>query len=76
MTKIGSKITGNKISAIIIAKDEEDKIVDCLKSISWCDEIILVDTGSTDKTVVLAKKAKRGFMNIKVGVIVIGGMKD
>jgi glycosyltransferase involved in cell wall biosynthesis len=58
MTKIGSKITGNKISAIIIAKDEEDKIVDCLKSISWCDEIILVDTGSTDKTVVLAKKAK------------------
>jgi glycosyltransferase involved in cell wall biosynthesis len=58
MTKIGSKITGNKISAIIIAKDEEDKMVDCLKSISWCDEIILVDTGSTDKTVVLAKKAK------------------
>ena len=58
MTKIGSKITGNKISAIIIAKDEEDKIVDCLKSVSWCDEIILVDTGSTDKTVVLAKKAK------------------
>ncbi len=45
-----------KISAIIIAKNEEEKISDCLESIFWCDEIILIDTGSSDKTVTIAKR--------------------
>ncbi len=45
----------NKISAIIIAGNEEKNIVDCLKSVSWADEIIVVDSESTDKTVELAK---------------------
>ncbi len=44
------------ISAIIIAKNEEKRIGDCLKSIKWVDEIIVVDNGSTDKTVAIAKK--------------------
>jgi glycosyltransferase involved in cell wall biosynthesis len=44
------------ISAVIIAKNEEEKVVDCIKSVLWCGEIILIDTGSTDKTVELAKK--------------------
>jgi glycosyltransferase involved in cell wall biosynthesis len=45
-----------KISALIIAKNEEKNIEDCLKSVSWCDEIILVDSKSTDRTVEIAKK--------------------
>ena len=45
-----------KLSAVIIAKNEEEKIVDCLKSVQFCDEIILIDSGSTDKTNELAKK--------------------
>ena len=45
-----------KISAVISAFNEEDKIVDCLKSLEFCDEVILVDNGSTDKTVQYAKK--------------------
>jgi glycosyltransferase involved in cell wall biosynthesis len=45
-----------KISAIIICKDEEKNIDDCIKSISWCDEIIITDSGSTDKTIEIAKK--------------------
>lgn len=45
-----------KISAIIIAKNAEELILDCLKSVSFCDEIIIVDGGSTDKTNDIAKK--------------------
>ncbi len=46
----------NKISVTIITKNEEENIEDCLRSVSWADEIILVDSGSKDKTVEIAKK--------------------
>ncbi len=46
----------NKISVIIITKDEEKNISDCLKSVEWADEIIIVDSESSDKTIELAKK--------------------
>jgi len=46
----------NKISIIVITKDEEKNISDCLKSVNWADEIIVVDSESTDKTVELARK--------------------
>ena len=45
-----------KISAIIIAGNEEQNIRECLESVTWCDEIILVDSESTDKTVEIAKE--------------------
>lgn len=45
----------DNISAVIIAKNEEANISECLKSISWVNEIILVDAESTDKTVELTK---------------------
>lgn len=45
-----------KISVIVISKDEEKNISDCLKSVQWADEIIVVDSESTDRTVELAKK--------------------
>jgi glycosyltransferase involved in cell wall biosynthesis len=45
------------LSVIAIMKDEEKNIVTFLKSfITVADEIILVDTGSTDRTVTIAKK--------------------
>jgi len=44
------------ISAIIIAKNAEDSIENCLKSLLWCDEIVVVDTGSKDKTLDICKK--------------------
>jgi len=46
----------NKISAIVIAKNEEEKIEACLDSLRWADELILVDTGSNDRTIDIAKK--------------------
>lgn len=46
------------ISAIILTRNEEERIEACLESVKWVDEIILVDDGSTDKTVEIAKKYK------------------
>ncbi|MFZ0455836.1 MAG: glycosyltransferase family 2 protein [Ignavibacteriaceae bacterium] len=44
-----------KISVIIITKNEEGNIEDCLKSIEWADEIIIVDSKSKDRTIEIAK---------------------
>jgi glycosyltransferase involved in cell wall biosynthesis len=43
-----------KISATIITLNEEDKIADALRSLAWADEIIVVDSESTDRTVEIA----------------------
>lgn len=45
-----------KISIVIIAGNEEKMILDCLKSCSWADEIILIAANSTDKTTSIAQK--------------------
>ena len=44
------------ISAFIVCLNEADKIERCLKSVAWCDEIVIVDSGSTDGTVEICKK--------------------
>ena len=38
------------LSVIVITKDEEATIPRCLKSVAWADEIVVVDSGSTDAT--------------------------
>jgi len=40
-----------KISAVIITKNEASNIRSCLESVKWADEIIVLDSGSTDDTV-------------------------
>lgn len=45
----------NNISAIILTKNSEELIADCIDSVSFCDEIIVVDDLSTDRTVDIAK---------------------
>jgi len=40
-----------KISAIVTTLDEERNIADCLEALLWCDEIMVVDSYSTDDTV-------------------------
>lgn len=44
------------ISAILITKNESKNILACLRSISWCDEIIIVDNFSRDGTAEFAKE--------------------
>jgi glycosyltransferase involved in cell wall biosynthesis len=46
----------SKLSVITLALNEEHNIGECLESVQWADEIIVVDSGSTDKTVEIAKK--------------------
>ena len=46
----------NKISAIVIAKNAESVLADCLDTLSFCDEVIVIDDESTDRTADLAKR--------------------
>lgn len=44
------------LSVIIITKNEADVISDCLASVAWADEIVVVDSGSDDDTVAICQK--------------------
>jgi glycosyltransferase involved in cell wall biosynthesis len=45
-----------RLIAIIITKDEAANIADCLDSVAFCDERIVVDGGSSDGTLLIAKE--------------------
>jgi glycosyltransferase involved in cell wall biosynthesis len=45
-----------KLSVIVITKNEEAAIGRCLESVQWADEIIVVDSGSTDRTLAIARQ--------------------
>lgn len=53
-----------KLSAVIIAKNNQEQIADAIRSVEFCNEVLVVDGGSTDKTTEIAKK---------LGAIVIKG---
>lgn len=44
------------VSAVVLTKNEEKNIRECLETLKWCDEIVVVDDYSDDKTVEIAKK--------------------
>jgi len=45
----------NKISACIISYNEVDHIARCIRSLSFCDQILIIDSGSDDGTIALAE---------------------
>lgn len=45
-----------KISACIMTYNEEANIERCLKSVTWCDEIVILDSFSTDRTLEICRK--------------------
>lgn len=46
-----------RLSACVVACDEEDRIGECLGSLRWCDEILVVDSHSRDRTREIAAAA-------------------
>ena len=57
MSSTTAPIERPRISACIIAFNEADRIGDCLASLAFCDEIIVVDSYSTDATLAIAEAA-------------------
>jgi glycosyltransferase involved in cell wall biosynthesis len=45
-----------RVSAIIVCFNEETNIRACLESVRWCDEIIVVDSHSTDRTLEITRE--------------------
>ncbi len=46
-----------RLSACIITLDEERRLPACLASVGFCDEVVVVDSGSADRTIALAEQA-------------------
>ncbi|AEB08816.1 glycosyltransferase family 2 protein [Desulfobacca acetoxidans] len=46
----------SRLSVTVITHNEEANIVDCLESASWANEIVVLDSDSTDRTVLWAKQ--------------------
>ncbi|AYZ71749.1 TPA: glycosyltransferase family 2 protein [Stenotrophomonas maltophilia] len=57
MSSTTAPIERPRISACIIAFNEAGRIGDCLASLAFCDEIVVVDSQSTDATVAIAEAA-------------------
>lgn len=43
------------ISAVVLVKNQQEQLIDCLGSLKWCDEIIVVDDDSSDRSAEVAK---------------------
>jgi glycosyltransferase involved in cell wall biosynthesis len=43
------------ITALVLTLNEEDNIAECLKTLLWADEVVVLDSGSTDRTVEIAR---------------------
>ena len=49
-------MSSNKISCIIHTYNSEKYLIQCLESVKWCDEIVIIDMYSNDNTLEIAKK--------------------
>lgn len=49
-------MSSNKLSAVLITKNAEKQLPACLASLAFCDELLVVDSGSDDNTVALARQ--------------------
>lgn len=44
------------LSVVIITKNEEKNLARCLESVTWADQVLILDSGSQDRTVEIARK--------------------
>jgi glycosyltransferase involved in cell wall biosynthesis len=45
------------VSVLILTRNEEQNLPDCLASVKWCDDVVVLDSCSTDRTAAVAKSA-------------------
>jgi len=50
-----------RLSVVLIARNEANLLPDCLASVSWADEIVILDSGSTDATQEVAEQLGAKF---------------
>jgi len=59
-----------RISACVIVFNEEKKIQRCLESLTWCDEIVVLDSFSTDRTLDICRSfTDRVFQHVWLGYV-------
>ena len=58
-SSIGDKQPRPRVSGVITSFNEEHNIGDCIESLEWCDEIIVVDSFSTDRTPEIAQEHEK-----------------
>src|SRR4030042_1113514 len=50
------------ISSVILTKNEEENIEECIKSLNWCNEVIVIDDYSEDKSYAFVFKRQDFFL--------------
>lgn len=53
------------ITAVIIAKNEQEMIANCIETVRWCDQVLVIDNGSIDETATLAENAGAKVISFK-----------
>lgn len=54
----GPEMAGIPLTAVILTLNEEINIVRCLNCLDWADDVVIVDSGSADRTLELAARAR------------------
>lgn len=44
-----------KVSVLVLTYNEEENLPRCLEALTWCDDLVVLDSGSTDRTVEIAR---------------------
>ncbi len=64
-----SKDDGLGLSALIVTHNEEENVRQCLESVAWVDEIVVVDAFSEDRTVEISRRfTDKVFLNARPGL--------
>ena len=50
-------------SILILTLNEEADLPECLRSVAWCDDVVVLDSGSTDATKAIAREAGARFFS-------------
>src|SRR2546426_4996071 len=59
------------VAAVVITYNAEDTIEECLRSLRWADQVLVVDSESTDRTVELAQRLDRKSTRLNSSHLVI-----